>query len=473
MRVRQILSSLDSASKAELKKLLPIKPTVPEATTAGYPSMLLNQLPKEESYALLGHIAEHLLRLPHASITVDALLATTKLFVPDLTEVSETKIRASKTTQPFLDCLITTRKGVESVLREGPVKFEEEVSVGHVSGHPDMYTTTQVFEMKLTGMLKENWVSFLYQVFAYGALMPTVKDLYLVLPLQKMVWHASIGDWDERADYLAVLEKAAKPPDGAVLETMLHAQLLVHMYGIGTHTGKQKTLVDTVAGLGDYRRPYQIFLGGPQNSKMNVKDSDLALTAALIGKTKASIYVHSQYLINLSNAENDDWHVKLLIENLGYTRAFGGKGVVVHVGKSTKQSTADALQKMRTAITKALPHASEDCPLLLETPAGQGTETLCKMDEFIEFVESFKDPRLRVCLDTCHVFACGHPPLAYIDAVLKRPSLLKLVHYNDSLGECGSCVDRHAFVGSGKIGLPMMTEIAKVCTHAGLPMIIE
>jgi endonuclease IV len=57
--------------------------------------------------------------------------------------------------------------------------------------------------------------------------------------------------------------------------------------------------------------------------------------------------------------------------------------------------------------------------------------------------------------------------------VLKRPSLLKLVHYNDSLGECGSCVDRHAFVGSGKIGLPMMTEIAKVCTHAGLPMIIE
>ena len=128
---------------------------------------------------------------------------------------------------------------------------------------------------------------------------------------------------------------------------------------------------------------------------------------------------------------------------------------------------------MRAAIRLAMEHATVDCPLLLETPAGQGTETLKDMNEFLNFVESFKDQRVRVCLDTCHVFACGHKPLEYIGAALARPALLKLIHFNDSLGGCGSCVDRHASIGAGNIGMEGMRAIAETCTAAGLPMIIE
>ena len=76
-------------------------------------------------------------------------------------------------------------------------------------------------------------------------------------------------------------------------------------------------------------------------------------------------------------------------------------------------------------------------------------------------------------MDTCHVFACGHEPLAYIQEIVKHPELLQLIHFNDSLGECGSCVDRHAFIGRGKIGLNKMTEIASLCHSHNLPMLVE
>ena len=109
----------------------------------------------------------------------------------------------------------------------------------------------------------------------------------------------------------------------------------------------------------------------------------------------------------------------------------------------------------------------------LETPAGQGTETLKGEDEFIDFVESFGgDPRLKVCLDTCHVFACGHEPLRFIDKLLRK-GFLHLVHFNDSKEPCGSCKDRHAFVGSGHIGTEKMSQIAQKCSESLIPMVIE
>jgi deoxyribonuclease-4 len=95
------------------------------------------------------------------------------------------------------------------------------------------------------------------------------------------------------------------------------------------------------------------------------------------------------------------------------------------------------------------------------------------MNEFINFIESFDDKRIRMCLDTCHVFACGHKPIEYIQESLKKPGLLKLIHFNDSLGACGSCVDRHAYIGTGNIGMEGMTQIADLCSKAGLPMLVE
>ena len=482
IRVRQILSNLNINQKTALKKLLPSKLSVPDCTTNKYPSALLSIFPEDEvgKYAHLGIVTEQMLRLPSGEITLDVLLEVLRGYLSDFTELQEAKLRKSVTTQPYLDCVLATRQALEKVLRagapEGELKFEEEIVFGSVAGHPDMWNKTQVFEVKTTGMLKENWTQFLFQVFAYGALMPEVKDVYLVLPLQKLVWHCSLATWTKRKDFREFLTSWSTLAQTDKVECRAKADALCSEYCIGCHIAKQKTLLETVQSVAQSPCPYQIFLSGPQNSNIKTDDKDLAAARTLIEQTGTRIFVHSQYLINLSNKDSpDQWHEELLSKNLRVCRQMGGKGVVVHVGKSVKLPKAEALEQMRQSIGRCLEHASVECPLLLETPAGQGTELLTDMKEFLDFVESFHSEKFRMCLDTCHVFAAGHDPKVYLETALARPGLLKLVHYNDSLGACGSCVDRHAHIatGEGQIGFEKMAEIATICSSHNIPMVIE
>jgi deoxyribonuclease-4 len=207
-----------------------------------------------------------------------------------------------------------------------------------------------------------------------------------------------------------------------------------------------------------------------------MKDEDIAAASAATATTAVRLYIHSPYIINLCQepGTKEDYGVMCLIKHLQYSSAMGLRGVVVHVGKSTKMDLVTAMSHMRTNLLQAMEHATDECPILLETPAGQGSETLTIYDEFVSFVRSFASARLRICVDTCHVFAAGQSPLEYIQKVhTLDASLLKLVHFNDSSAPCGSCVDRHAFIGTGEIGIETMTEIADYCRERLIPMLVE
>jgi deoxyribonuclease-4 len=217
---------------------------------------------------------------------------------------------------------------------------------------------------------------------------------------------------------------------------------------------------------------------------MALSPDDLAAAATAVTTTAARVFVHSQYLINLCNPPGsaaDAYGADLLIKNLQAAVAMKARGVVVHVGKSTTLPLPEALANMRANIARVLPHATEACPLLLETPAGQGTEVLRTYEEFTAFVASFgPDPRFRICVDTCHVFVCdGHggdptAPLTYIKRLTaEHPGLLALIHFNDSAAPCGSCADRHAYIGQGHLGIEGMTALAEAGTAAATPMVIE
>ena len=264
LRVRAILSNLNVEQKTSLKKLLPPKLKAPTAPTHKYPSALLSVLPEDEvgKYAYLGLVTEQLLRFPASEIGVELLLEVLRGTVPECTDTMEAKIRKSVTTQPFLDCVVATRQELEKVLRsteeEGELKVEEEVVSGSVAGHPDLWNTTQVFEIKTTGMLKENWTSFLFQVFAYGALMPSVKDLYLVLPLQRLVWHCSLAGWTKREAYRQFLCSWSTTAQTDKVVSQEAAAKLCHDHSIGSHISKAKTLTDTVALVALSPAPFQI-----------------------------------------------------------------------------------------------------------------------------------------------------------------------------------------------------------------------
>ena len=478
LRVRTLLNNLTTSQRAELKKLLPPKLKMPETEAVRYPNALLSIFPKEECYAQLGNLAEALLRLPPAEVTIDTACTASRLLEPTLTDDALQKVRASKTTQPFLDHIIATRQKMDAIVRGAPLRYDEVVSFEHVEGHPDARTDTLIFEIKLTGQMKENWISFLYQVFAYGALAPEATDLFLVFPLQEMIWHSPIREWANRQAYRDLLNRVSTQLQTNALADATRGALIRERFFIGCHAHKEKTLVNTVASLipMGVEKPFQIFLGGAQTSRMNIKDDDLAAAAQAIQQTRLKIYIHSQYIINLCADPNgqNEYHTALLIRNLEVGRALGSRGVVVHVGKSTDKEVPLALENMRENLRRAIQHATPECPVLLETPAGQGTETLTDYAEFLGFVRSFADPRLRICIDTCHVFACGAQPLDYIKKMTgDEKSMVKLIHYNDSAEACGSCKDRHAFMGTGQIGIEKMEEIAAHCHENGYPMLIE
>jgi deoxyribonuclease-4 len=476
IRVRQLLSALNSVERTELKKLLPPKvatnpPAEPDGTR--YPAALLSALPKEESYSLLGWITEDLLHYAPADVTMETLATVIKGRWPTAPEEAIAKVAKSKTTEPYLTHIRETRKKVRFAAR-GSLQYEAEVGTGGpVTGHPDIRTPDQVFEVKMTGQLKQNWVDFLFQVFAYAALAPEINDIYLVLPLQEIVWHHPVNQagWPKRAAFREFLHQAAAKKD-ANSDSVIAAALLIATHNIGSHMPKLKSLVDTVHAI-PAGKPAQIFLAGPQSSRLSIADAELAAANAAIQVTGANLFIHSPYIINLctqATAENEDYHTKLLIKNLQYGVAMGAKGVVVHVGKSTTQPLPEAMATMRSNILTSLEHATPSCPLLLETPAGQGTEVLRTWAEFAAFVSDINDPRLRICIDTCHVFACGEDPETYLKRTLDAT---KLIHFNDSATPCGSCLDRHAFVGQGHIGIEKMTAIANSATAAALPMVIE
>jgi deoxyribonuclease-4 len=477
IRVRAILSAMDSAARANLKKLLPKKLIMPTVETGKYPSALLSAFPKEESYSLLGYVSEELLRFPIAGITTDSLRVAIIKYYPDYTEAAHAKVVKSKTTQPFLDRIIATRRAMDAVVK-GTLVFDTALRWGAVEGHPDAQTETQIFEVKMTGLLKKNWLDFLFQVFAYGALSPASTDVYLILPLQSTVWHSCLATWKNRNQYrdaLNMMSLSSQVP--TAIKSPIPGQILQHTHAIGNHVHKGKNVATTIHGLAALReRPFQMFLSGPQSTKLAMKDEDIAAAASAQVATAVRLYIHSPYVINLCHepGTKEDYGVTCLIRNLQYSSAMGLRGVVVHVGKSTTMDKVVAEAHMRTNIQSAMEYATDECPILLETPAGQGTEMLTEYDDFLRFVQSFASPRLRICVDTCHVFASGQNPLEYIQKVYDTDaSLLKLVHFNDSATVCGSCLDRHAFIGTGEIGITEMTKIADYCKERVIPMLVE
>ena len=504
LRVRRVLDSLSSQDESALRKLLP-KGVIGDKSIAAlpngkFPSALHSVLPDGEGYSIIGHVGEELLHVGAEDINVELLLSLVNERAA-IDDKAEAKIRKSVTTGAFLEAVRKTRRLLDPLFAavEGEVVAEPTLEGRHVEGHPDLVvgldercaalpggkeTTfaekegSHIFEVKCAGQPKASWSGFLYQAFAYAALLPSAARVSIVLPLQSHVWTFDLEGWPkaQREAYKELLEAAAEKAMTVGVSVAAVAEEVCGRCLVGSHVEKKEVMEKLMVDL-DSMKPWQIFLSGNMNSNVNIKPPVIKAVRAMVDDSpETRLYVHSPYLINLAATpgEKEDFHVTCLKKCLDAAVAMGFRGVVVHVGKSVKLGAAEALENMRWAVEQVLPHASAECPLLLETPAGQGTEMLTDLEEFVGFVSGFEDPRFRICVDTCHVFATGYDPLDYIKYVhAVDADLLRLVHFNDSETACGACVDRHASMGMGQIGLEKMTEIAEWCLAAGVPALIE
>jgi deoxyribonuclease-4 len=231
-------------------------------------------------------------------------------------------------------------------------------------------------------------------------------------------------------------------------------------------------------------RACQIFLGSPRAFQISkISDEDKRKTRELIEKHKLVVFVHAPYVVNLcrecDNRETGMHKSRaVLLKYIHASSELGVKGVVFHVGKRLTMEKERALCNFRENVHTILESldALNKTKLILETPAGQGTEILTTPSGFAGFcsetLEKFPGG-FGVCVDTCHVFACGYDPCEYMREMDRAHLPVDLIHFNDSRKGKGSRVDRHILPGDsdGKIGLQTLLDLYAAFPH--IPCVIE
>jgi deoxyribonuclease-4 len=345
------------------------------------------------------------------------------------------------------------------------------------------------------------------QILGYAALARVnnvaVQYIGLIMPLQRVINLVDIGQWDSSL-YLAILLQEADTAASigssstvnfvGILESVLgnllelpvapprHLNIPISL-NIGHHIHKPKVLAQ---GFIEYSQkfpncPTQIFLRSRTGAFGQKTIGQIPAARDFIVQQPLKIYIHAPYTINLcanvSTPEGDFWQQRILNEDLAMANGMGSMGVIVHTGATCNRPLDQALNTMEFMVRTALAYATPGCPLLLETPVGEGTEVCSDLASFAQFCNRFtmeERDRLGICVDSCHVFAAGVDPLVYLQQWEHYCNIrIGLVHFNDSLGPKGSHVDRHASIGKGYIGETQMMEVATWCAQRDISMVVE
>ena len=196
-----------------------------------------------------------------------------------------------------------------------------------------------------------------------------------------------------------------------------------------------------------------------------------------------AVLIHAVYLVNCAS---DDPEIRTkslasLTHSLRVGDAIGAHAVIVHPGSAKAGPVGPAIDRAGQLFAAALAD-SERCPLHLENTAGAGGTLGRSFDELAALIEAGGgDPRLGLCLDSCHLLASGYEirTPAALAAVLDDceralgPRRLGSLHLNDSQTPLGSNRDRHANIGDGELGLDGARAFVNEPRFAELPCVLE
>ncbi|GAA3757835.1 deoxyribonuclease-4 [Spinactinospora alkalitolerans] len=227
----------------------------------------------------------------------------------------------------------------------------------------------------------------------------------------------------------------------------------------------------------------QVFVTNPRG--WAASPGDPRQDALLRERGGLPVFIHAPYLVNLGSpdAEVAAKSVATVRHALLRGAQIGARGVVVHTGSAVRGGRAEGLERMRSRLLPVLEDLAADAPqVLLEPMAGQGRVLCATVDDLGPYLAALEwHPKAAVCLDTAHAFAAGHDisTPGGMAAMLDRfgevagARRLRLVHANDSKAPCASNKDRHANIGSGRIGAEPFAELFRHPVSAGVPITLE
>lgn len=264
------------------------------------------------------------------------------------------------------------------------------------------------------------------------------------------------------------------------------------MQRIGAHLSISKGFshaVEQMAAIGG--NTLQIFSTSPRSwaPASVTQESIKAFQVARQQHGIDPVVFHASYLINLADdADTGRKSRQALIAELKLHPKLDIIGSVIHLGSfktPKKPSLFDEsveekkYQTLLHNITEILAETPEDSTFIIENDA---TKKICQsIDTIARIIDDLQNPRIKVCLDTCHLHAAGYalsPPDAY-DSFMsdfdKKIGLDRLacIHLNDSKDPFASGRDRHANLGEGSVDESVFRSVLTDSRLASVPIILE
>ncbi|MDT8316760.1 MAG: deoxyribonuclease IV [bacterium] len=197
------------------------------------------------------------------------------------------------------------------------------------------------------------------------------------------------------------------------------------------------------------------------------------------------VVAHDSYLINLASPDNDlrEKSFRAFLDEMDRCRVLGIRQLIMHPGSHTGQGEEEGLRTISAQFKKLLSMSEGwGVNIVLETTAGQGTNLGYSFEQLATIIENTgSSDRMKVCFDTCHVFAAGydistvdgyHETMEIFDRIIGLDRLVAF-HINDSKKGLGSRVDRHEHLGQGEIGEVAFRMVMNDDRFKSIPKILE
>ena len=198
-----------------------------------------------------------------------------------------------------------------------------------------------------------------------------------------------------------------------------------------------------------------------------------------------NIVAHDSYLINLASPKDDlrQKSFEAFVIEMERCRDLGIKSLVMHPGSHTGAGEDNGLKTITDQFNSILNLTKGwDVNVLLETTAGQGTNLGYKFEHLAYIIDNVdQKDRLKICFDTCHVFAAGYDisneegynkTMDHFEKILGLDKI-SVFHLNDSKKGLGSRVDRHEHLGNGELGENPFRFIMNDARFHQVPKILE
>jgi len=192
------------------------------------------------------------------------------------------------------------------------------------------------------------------------------------------------------------------------------------------------------------------------------------------------VYFHASYLVNLADTGKiGHLSKKMVINEMNIGKEFKIKGSIVHLGSYKKEKTTTKYRALVKNIKEILAKTPSQTIFIIEN---SGTRKIGQnLEEIGQIVDSVNSKRVKICLDTCHLYAVGYSLKTQkeLSGFLKKFNdligleRLELWHLNDSRDPLGSFRDRHENIGQGTIGLKEFGNIINHPLLKSYPFILE